>query len=131
MRANNLLRQTHGGKKNNDSRQQDPQLEIIIFTKAGGNSCLVITGLDLSAVPGVTLNKTPDAGVAEAGRGGGDKSPCSPSQRAGAAAVPMLPALGRFLEPSLLTHVCGFVPLGPEPGDLNSLPRATVILLKS
>lgn len=69
MRANSLLRRAHRGKKNNDSRQQDPQLEIIIFTKAGGNSCLVIMGLDPPAGPGVTLSKTPDAGIAEAGRG--------------------------------------------------------------
>lgn len=45
---------THRGKNSDDSRQQDPQLEIIIFMKAGGNGWLSPTGLYLSSVPGVT-----------------------------------------------------------------------------
>ena len=37
---------------------------MIIFTKAGGNSCLFIRGLYLPAVTAVTLNKTSNASAA-------------------------------------------------------------------
>lgn len=36
----------------------------MIFTKAWGNSCLFIRGLNLPAVTAVTLNKTSDANTA-------------------------------------------------------------------
>lgn len=94
-------------KKNDDSRQQYPQPEIIIFTKAGGNSCLFIRGLYLPAVTAVTLNKTSNASTA-----------AWPGNAAMAGINPSLLPWGGFCGQGCFSGALTklFFPLGPELG---------------
>lgn len=109
-----------GLKEYDDSRQQHPQPEIIVFTRAGGNSCLFIRGLYLPAVTAVTLNKTSNASAA-----------MWPGNTAVAGINPSILLWGvsvnRVSGP--LTKL--FFLLCQELGDLSKLPSTTDPFLKS
>lgn len=116
-----VVTNSQGDKKYHDSRQQHSQPEIIIFTKAGSNSCLFIRGLYLPAVTAVTLNKTSNASAA-----------AWPENTVMAGISPSLLLWGGFCGQCCLSGALTelFFLLVPELGDSNNILPITYPFLK-